>query len=129
MKKVIVLTGQSLLTQGIVSNLRESSISVDMETLDFSRPDLIETLIDLKPEIVILESSQSLANHGCSLQYLFEALPSLIVMEVNLKTSSVQLIRSHLYDASGFASLLNVIENVRTNLRDTFVPMPTLQHE
>ena len=129
MKKVVVLTGQSLLTQGIISNLRDSSVSLELETLDLERPDLLETLIELRPEIVILESSQSLTNHGCSLQYLFDALPNLIVMEVNLKTSSVQLIRSDLYDASGFAGLLNVIENVRTNLRDTLIPTPSLQHE
>jgi hypothetical protein len=129
MKKVVVLTGQSLLTQGIISNLRDSSVSLEMETLEIERPDLLETLIGLHPEIIILETSQSLADHGCSLQYFFDALPNLIVMEVNLKNSSVQLIRSDLYDTSGFAGLLNVIENVRANLPDTNIPVPTLQHD
>ncbi len=126
MNKVIVLTGHSLLTQGIVSNLREASYSMEVEALDASRPDLFETLATLRPKIIILESSEQHAEQGCSLQRLFEVLPDLIVIEVNLKNTSVQLICSNLYNTTGFASLLNVIENVRTNLRDALTPAATL---
>jgi AmiR/NasT family two-component response regulator len=129
MNKVIVLTGRSLLTQGIASSLRGSTQSMEVETIDATRADLIEVLETLQPEIIIMETSQERGDYTCSLQRLFEILPNLIVMEVNLSNSSVLLIRSNLYNAPGFASLLSVIENVRTNLSDVFSPVPTLQHE
>lgn len=129
MSKVVVLTGQSLLAQGIISNLRKSSFSLEVESLDIERADLVDTLVLLKPEIVIMEASQRQRDESCSLNRLFELLPNLIVLEVNLNNSSVQLIRSDLYDAGGFAGLLNVIGSARTNFRDVFTPQPTMQHE
>ncbi|MEW5941420.1 MAG: hypothetical protein AB1750_17280 [Chloroflexota bacterium] len=129
MSKVVVITGHSLLAQGIISNLRKSSHALTVESLDAARPDLVDTLVLLQPEIVIKEAAPWQNEQGCSLNRLFEALPNLIVLEVNLNTSSVQLIRSGLYDASGFAGLMNVLEGVRANLRDVFAPMSTMPHE
>ena len=129
MTKVVVITGHSLLAQGIISNLRKSSHSLEVESLDANRPDLVDMLVVLQPEIVVMEASPWQNGQGCSLNRLFEALPNLIVLEVNLNTSSVQMIRSGLYDASGFAGFMNVLEGVRTNLRDVFTPMSSMQHE
>ena len=127
MNKVVVLTGQSLLAQGIILNLRKFSDSLTVESLEVNRPDLVETLALLQPEIIIMEASNN--GQGCSLNRLFEVLPNLIVVEVNLKTSSMQLIRSGLYDASGFVGFMNVLEGVRTTPRDVFAPMSTMHHE
>jgi hypothetical protein len=101
-----------------------------VESLDANSIDVIDRLAYLQPEVVIMDSSQWRDSHSCSLNRLFEILPNLIVLEVNLNNSSVQLIRSGIYDASGFAGFLNVLDSVRTNLRDAFIPMPTMQpHE
>jgi hypothetical protein len=127
--KVVVLTGHSLLAQGIISNLRKSSFSLEVESLDIERADLVNTLVLLNPEIVIMEASQWQNDGNCSLNRLFEVLPNLIVLEVNLNNSSIQLIRSDLYDVGGFAGLLNVLGSARSNLREVFTPLPTMQHE
>ena len=129
MDKVVVLTGHSLLAQGIISNLRKSSSSLEVEALDVACPDLVNALALIQPQIVIMEASLRQNDPDCSLNRLFEVLPNLIVLEVNLNNSSIQLIRSDLYDAGGFAGLLNVLDNVRTNFRDVFTPLPTMQHE
>ena len=100
---------------------------MDVEILEANQPNLVETLALLQPEIVIMEASHP---QDCSLNRLFDVLPNLIVMEVSLNASSVQLIRSDRYDASGFAGFLSVLESVRANLNDALNPMPTLQpHE
>lgn len=126
--KVIVLTSHSLLAQGIIANLRRSSLSLEVETLDANHPNLVDTLALMQPEIIITESTQWKVSEACSLSHLFEVLPSLIVLEVNLNNSNVQLIRSDRYDASGFAGFLQVLENVRANLPGIFnPPMPTMQ--
>lgn len=127
--KVLVLAGESLLTQGLIANLRKSSVSLEVETLDLDRADLIEAVASRAPDIIVLESPLSAAPDNFPFNRFFEILPRLIILEVNLNKSSVQIIRSDLYEAPGFAGFLDVIQTVNSNPNGLFAPLSALTHE
>lgn len=104
-----MLTDYSLLVQGIASRLRQSFHSLEVEEVDQSQPDLIHTLINLQPQVVIL-GSYGQEERPCELSHLFNALPNLVVIEVNLESSNVQMIRSGQYTAADISGLVNMLE-------------------
>ncbi|GER80830.1 MAG: hypothetical protein JETCAE02_26760 [Anaerolineaceae bacterium] len=127
--KILVLTGRSLLVQGIISNLQKTSASLEMETADAGRADLLEWMAERQPDIVILESSLRGQPNGCPFNRFFEILPHLIVLEVNLNNSSVQMIRSDLYETSDFADFLGMIQSVKSSPHGLFAPLSATTHE
>jgi DNA-binding NarL/FixJ family response regulator len=112
MKKVVVLTDYSLLAQGIASRLRQSSRSLEVEVVDFRQPGVLDTLIQLQPQVVIFESRDVESSSMCSLGSLFNALPNLVVVELNLDNSNIQLIRGGQYKAIDSTDLLRVLDDL-----------------
>ena len=86
-----------------------------MDVLDVSGDDFLADLIVINPGIVVVESAQLRGAQTWSLDSLFESMPDLIVLEINLENSTVQLIRSHRYQADGFAGFLGVLESAQSN--------------
>jgi hypothetical protein len=114
-KKVVVLTDYSLLAQGIASRLRQSSRSLEVEVVDFRQADVLEEIIKMQPQVVIYGSRDVEKSNTCPLGSLFNALPNLMVIEVNLDNSNVQLIRSGQYNAADFSGLVRMLEDVSGN--------------
>lgn len=115
-----VVTDQSLLVQGIISHLRNSSPALNVQVVEVDRPDVVEKLILLKPDVVIAESKELLNSSICPLNQLFAELPRLIVVEVNVETSNIQVIRSSQLTTSGVADLFNILERASGNLPGVF---------
>jgi hypothetical protein len=112
MKKVVVLTDYSLLAQGIASRLRQSSHSLEVDVVDFRRPDVMDEIIKLQPQVVIFGSNDVEKSNRCPLGSLFNALPNLMVIELNLNNSNIQLIRGGQYNAADFTDLVRMLEDV-----------------
>jgi chemotaxis response regulator CheB len=123
-KIVVLLSDPSLLTQGIVLRLRHSFCGQEIETIDSHRPDLLEALIQVNPQVIILDVSNKSIAEICPLHRIFNALPNVILMEINLENSQIQVIRSDHYDAGGFTDLLQLIERVRANFSNTLNTFP-----
>jgi hypothetical protein len=119
MKRVVVLTDYSLLAQGLVSRLRQSSQSLEMVVLDFCQPDLLEELVRQQPQVVIYGSQNVEMSNHCPLGRLFDLLPNLMVIEVNLEKSNIQLIRGGEYKSAGFPELVNILEDVSGRFSET----------
>jgi chemotaxis response regulator CheB len=117
-----VVTDQSLLVQGIISHFRHSAPSIDVQMVEIGQPNGIEKLIALQPDVVILESTELSNPVICPLNRLFAELPQLTVVEVNVETSNIQIIRSHQYAASGVADLLSLLEHASENPLTCFHP-------
>jgi hypothetical protein len=115
-----VISDQSLLVQGILSHLRRSSPAVTVEMVELNRPDVLERLIAIQPDVVIVESQSLEKSNICPLNRLFASMPGLVVMEVNMTTSDVQIIRSNQYTASGVSDLLSMLENASGNFPGVF---------
>ena len=110
MMLIAILSDQSLLTQGIISRLHNSASGLNVQMIELGQQDAIEKLIALQPDVVILES-KDLSNPSIfPLNRLFSILPHLVVMEVNIETSDIQIIRSNQYTASGVADMLNMLQ-------------------
>lgn len=111
-----VVSNRSLLVQGIVSHFRRSLPSMGVEVVEIGEDHVFEKLIALKPDIVILESRELSREEACPLNKLFAELPKLVVIEVNIETSNIQVIRSDQYTASGVNDLLNLLRNADKDL-------------
>lgn len=112
MKKVVILTDYSLLAQGIASRLRQSSHSLDVELVDFRRPDVLNEVVRLMPQVVIFASREVENSNICPLRELFDSLPNLLVIKVSLDDSNIQLIQSGQYRAADFSDLVHLLEDV-----------------
>jgi hypothetical protein len=113
---VAVLSDQSLLMQGIISRLQSSVPAINIQIAEIGQPGVVEKWIALRPDVVILESKQLTDPTFFSLNRLFACLPHLVVLEVNLETSNIQIIRSNQYAASGVADLLHLLESASGNV-------------
>jgi hypothetical protein len=117
---VAVLSDQSLLMQGIISRLQSSVPAINLLIAETGKPDVVEQWIALQPDMVILESKELSDPSIFPLNRLFANLPQLVVLEVNIETSTIQMIRSNQYSASGVADLLNVLQNASGNIPGVF---------
>lgn len=112
MKKVVVLTDYSLLAQGIASRLRQSSRSLEVVVLDFRQPNVMDELVRLYPQVVIYGSRDVEKSDRIPLGSLFNLLPNLMVIELNLDNSNVQLIQGGQYNATDCTDLVSMLEDV-----------------
>ena len=120
---VSVLSNQSLLMQGIISRLQSSAPALNIQIVETSQPGVVEKWIALQPDVVILESKELSDSSSFPLNRLFACLPHLVILEVNLETSNIQVIRSDQYTASGVADLLNLLQSASGNLPGVFSPI------
>ena len=112
MKKVVVLTDYSLLAQGITSRLRQSSSSLEVMVLDFRQANVMEELLRIQPQVVIYGSRDVEKSDRIPLGSLFNILPNLMVIELNLDNSNIQLIRGGQYNAADSTDLVSMLEDV-----------------
>lgn len=117
---VAVLTDQSLLMQGITSRLQASVLASNIQIIETKPTEAFEKWVALQPDVVILESKELTDPLFCPLNRLFTSLPSLVVVEVNLQTSNIQVIRSSQFTASGVADLLHLLQSASENLPGVF---------
>jgi DNA-binding NarL/FixJ family response regulator len=115
-----VINDQSLLVQGIISYLRHSDPSTKIKVVEICQPSVFEKLLELHPDVIIIESKDPSNSAICPLNVLFAKLPSLVLVEVNLETSNVQIIRSNNYTASGVTDLLDILKNASESLLTGF---------
>jgi chemotaxis response regulator CheB len=111
MMNVAILSDQSLLTQGIISRLHNSAPSINVQMVELGQPAVVEKLLAIQPDVIILESKELSNNSFCPLNHLFAAFPHLVVMEVNIETSDIQIIRSSQYAASGIGDMLTMLQD------------------
>jgi hypothetical protein len=117
---VAVLTNQSLLMQGIISRLQASALALNIQIVETKPEEVLEKWIALQPDVVIIESKELSDPLFFPLNMLFTSLPSLVVMEVNIQASNIQVIRSSQFTASGVADLLGLLQSASENLPGAF---------
>jgi len=117
---VVVLNDQSLLMQGIISRLQASALALNLQLLEKKPSEVFEKWIALQPDVVILESKELSDPLFVPLNRLFTSLPSLVVIEVNIQSSNIQVIRSSQFTASGVTDLLDLLQSASGNLPGVF---------
>ena len=108
--RIAILTGHSLLADGIISRLREYPESLELRVFDNNEPNLIADIETFHPLAVILEESESQQIEHHSLKQLLNILPSLIIIYLRLGQSRIQIIQSEQYPANGVRELVDIIQ-------------------
>lgn len=108
MKKVVALTGNSLLVQGLVSRLREYSHIFELRVVDLSAPDSLQQVAKFQPEIIIFEEGDLKDTRRPSLADFLNTLPQVILVELRLDDPSVQLIQSIRFKAHTTDDLVQI---------------------
>ena len=116
MMNVSILSDQSLLTQGIISRLNNSVPALNIQTIEIGQADAVDQLVNSQPDVVILESKELSNSTVFPLNRLFSVLPHLVLIEVNIETSDIQVIRSNQYAASGITDMLDMLQNGNNSL-------------
>jgi hypothetical protein len=72
----------------------------------------MEELVTLHPQVVIYGSRDVEQSDRIPLGSLFNMLPNLVVIELNLDNSNIQLIRGGQYNAADCTDLVSMLEDV-----------------
>ena len=107
--KIAILTGHSLLADGIISRLQEFPERLELRVFDNNEPNLMADIETFHPLAVILEENAALRLETCSLNQLLNILPSLIIIYLRLGQSKVQVIQSEQFPANGVGELVDII--------------------
>lgn len=116
MKKVIVVIGKSLLTQGIFSYL--SAHQVQAYALDASSADVFDQVKKLQPDIIILEAGYLWTDQGFSFMSLVKLFSHLTVLELHPDSPEINIIQTEHRNPANLeemVSFLNVNEATFSN--------------
>jgi len=107
--KVLILTGRSLFTEGVISKLRNSPLKESFEVVDMGQPDPLQIILKTKPDFLIVdetdpEFSTQLRNT------LFASIPHLKVIFLDPKTTLLRVFQWEEYDNSQIWDLLNKVD-------------------
>ena len=110
--RVIILSGRSLLAEGVASRLRQHPQRVNLEVMDARLPDAVSRIVSAQPSAVILESSDAEIGPLCLLSRLQLAFPGLTVIYLDRELDRIHLMTSEQLPAKQVSDLLEVIESL-----------------
>ncbi len=107
-----VISDHSLMMEGIISRLSLIEPPIIVHLMESAQKSVIEELVTTQPEVIIVES-KILSNPVIfSLNRLFTELSRVVVIEVSLHSSIIQIIGSNQYEASSVSDLISIFQNV-----------------
>lgn len=116
MKKIVVIIGDSLLTQGIFSYLFAHYTQV--YALDASSANIFDQVESIQPDVVILEAECLWKDPRFSFANLCKQFSHLMVLELRADTSEVNVIQTELRNPANLeemVSFLDIKETGRSN--------------
>ena len=115
-EKVFILTGRSLLTDGIVSKLAQSTHASEFEVIDMCQSDPLRTIIDGIPAVLVVDQDDPEFCEKLKDKVL-EALPVVRIIFLNPKSPKLRVVQSIERKMICLDDLLNEIEtNVANGL-------------
>ena len=118
MKKIVVILGKSLLTQGILSYLIAHLHQVQIFAFDASSADAFEQIKNLQPHIVILETEYLWNDPRFPFMNSHNLFPHLTILELLPDSSEVNIIQIEQRKPANLdemVSFLNINETAFSN--------------
>jgi hypothetical protein len=115
MKKIVVIIGKSLLTQGIYSYLSAHLDQAQVFAIDASSADAFERIKNLQPDIVILETEYLWQDPHFPFMNSLKFFPRITILELRPDSSEVNIIKSEQHKPANLeemVSFLNINESV-----------------
>jgi hypothetical protein len=110
-QKVLIFSNSSLLAQGVTSRLSQFPSQIELSTTDPKAPDLLERIIEARPDILIFEASEYEKHACCLLINIFEQLPDTIILRLHTTASSVQVIKSSCFGVANVNDLVALLND------------------
>lgn len=106
---VALIAGQSLLIEGVASRLLDHAGEVDLHTFDPEESDLLASVANLEPQVVLLDEQDPFVRERCPLAELMRALPNSRILLLNSERSDLQVITNHRLGIEDSDALLHQI--------------------
>lgn len=107
--RVVILSGQSLFTEGVASRLREHLSQLELVVIDPRGMDAIEQITDFRPSAVILDSADAEVAELCPLNEILMAVPAVKVLQLDPRREQFQVVTSEEKVAGLVRDLVDVI--------------------
>jgi len=105
----IVFSSHNIYTEGVVSRLSQHPDSGDIYFIDAGKKNFIAQVVDLDPDIVILDETEDGEAPCCYLCDLLAQLPSVTIIRLKVQNKDVQVISSSTHMLNGVADLIDLI--------------------
>jgi hypothetical protein len=109
-KRVVALTGNSLLIQGLASRLKDYAHAFDVRIVDLAAVDSVKQVTAYQPDIIIFEEGDLKDTTHASLVDFLNSLPEVILLELRLDNPNVQWIQSIQFKASTTDDLVKIFK-------------------
>ena len=107
-KRVVVLSKHSLLTDGVVSQLREHEHLFDVIVVDMQNA--ASELLKANPEIVIVAALEEEGMENLLTASLIRLLPAAKIIQLDINNNNVQVFKSEQWRVQESCSLFSVLE-------------------
>jgi hypothetical protein len=107
--RVAVLSDHSLFAKGAAARLRQLSEDIEISELDPKNPHVLEQIAALGPKTVIIDAEDDELAGRISLNQLLNALPKLIVIQLDPKRDQIQVLTSERRKARTMDELVETI--------------------
>jgi DNA-binding NarL/FixJ family response regulator len=107
--RVVILSDQSLFTEGIASRLRDHMDQLEMVVIDPRGTDVIEQMALFQPSSVIMDASDSEVTNLCPLNDILMAVPEVKVLRLDPQQDQIQVVTSEQKVAGKVQDLVDVI--------------------
>ena len=108
--RVLILSGHTLFTEGLISRLKKYCDLFDFQVVDSRRPDVVDQIIALRPSVVIMDGSSPEIQITTLLMDLISSIPALQVINLDSQSARVRVIRWGSKTVSGVEELLEEIK-------------------
>lgn len=112
---IVVILHNSLLARGIACKLMEFANTVHLSVVDSESTDVQQTIKAESPEVIILDSGDSVMSQKVSLKNLFEWAPEAKIICLDHSSDSAQVFTSCEVQIASAQQLLNIIQPAGSN--------------
>ena len=107
--RVVILSGQSLFTEGVASRLRNHLSQLELVVIDPRGTDAIEQITVSQPSSVIMDASDTEVSELCPLNDILMAVPTVKVLRLDPQQEQIQVVTSEQKVAGQVRDLVDVI--------------------
>ena len=118
MKKIVVVIGKSLLTQGIFSYLSAHLRQVQVYAIDASSVDAFQQIKNLQPDIIVLETEYLCQDPRFPFMSSLILFPNLTILELRPDSPEINIIKFEQHKPANLeemVSFMNVTEPPLSN--------------
>lgn len=108
-KCVALISGQSLLVEGVASRLKTEPSKVMSKVFSPVQDDIDDQLVDLQPDVVIVDSRDPDVRRSCALYDLVQLLPNAKFLVLDSEKSELQIVTSQRQPIANAQALLEQV--------------------